>query len=217
MVAVDDKYMFTVTDTVANYGAAPVTVAPYASVQRQGLPADLGRQGIVHEGAIGVADGKPKRIKYAGWKKKNANTEVASTGGWFGITDKYWLAAVIPDQNQAVRASFRVTRSPRADIYDANYLGGYTTIAPGRQTTVTSRLFAGAKTCRCCRTMRPAGITRFDQAVDWGMFWFFTRPIFSVLHILLPVARQLRPGHPAADRLRQAALLPAGQQELQSR
>ncbi|HEX8231980.1 MAG TPA: membrane protein insertase YidC [Caulobacteraceae bacterium] len=180
-VALDRNYMFTVIDTVANLGAAPVTIAPYGSVQRHGLPADLAKQGVVHEGAVGVADGKLKLFKYSGWKKKQANTQLPSTGGWFGITEKYWLGAVVPDQKERVAASFRVVPSNGVDIYEAAYLGQYRTIAPGRQVISIARLFAGAKTVPLLRQYEQAGISKFDAAVDWGMFWFLTRPIFSVL------------------------------------
>ncbi|MGZ8369598.1 MAG: membrane protein insertase YidC, partial [Caulobacteraceae bacterium] len=181
VVSVDDKYMFTVKDTVANYGAAPVTIAPYATVQRQGLPQSHAQN--VHEGGIGVADGKLKLFKYGSWKKKTPSVDLTSTGGWFGITDKYWMAAVIPEQAQAVRATFRVTQPGGQDVYDASYLGGYKIIAPGKQTTWTSRLFAGAKTVPILKSYKDAGIPRFEDAVDWGWFWFFTKPIFSLLHV----------------------------------
>jgi YidC/Oxa1 family membrane protein insertase len=182
-VSIDDKYLFTIQDTVANLGAAPVSISPYASVQRHGLPADLTRNQVVHEGAVGVVDDRLKMFSYSGWKKKQANTSLPSSGGWFGITEKYWLGAVIPRQGERVTATFRVVPSSGLDIYEAAYLGQARTIPPGRQVTETSRLFAGAKTVPLLRQYEEAGIPKFDAAVDWGMFWFLTRPIFSLLMI----------------------------------
>ncbi len=185
-IAVDNRYMFTLTDTVVNRGAAPVSLAPYGSVQRQGVPLDLGKNQIIHEGAVGVfpADGKQalKLLKYKQWKKEGELVLPASTGGWFGITDKYWLGAIVPAAGEKLRAQYRVTQAGAIDVHDVNYVGTERTIAPGMQASTTTRLFAGAKTVPVLRAYEKAqGIARFDDAVDWGNFSFFTRPIFNVL------------------------------------
>ena len=180
-IEIDERYMFTVTDTVANLGAAPVTLAPYASVQRQGIPADLGRNQIVHEGAIGWLDGELRQVKYAKWLKEGGPS-LSSVGGWTGITDKYWLTALIPDQAERIQTQFRVTRSGANDIYEANYVGQPRVIPAGKQITKTSRLFAGAKTAPLLREYEDTlGIPHLDMAVDWGNFWFITRPMFMLL------------------------------------
>ena len=182
-IAVDKDYMFTVQDTVANLGGQPVTLAPYATVQRQGLPLDRSKSGIIHEGAVGVLDGTLKLSKYGSWKKKG-QLDYTSTGGWLGITDKYWMAAVVPDQSQPIHATYRYTPSSGTEIYDTSFLGRYVNIAPGKQTTTTTRLFAGAKTVPILHGYETSlGIKDFDKGVDWGMFWFLTRPIFQVLEI----------------------------------
>lgn len=180
-LAVDDRYMFTVTDTVVNRGTAPVQLAPYASVQRQGLPADGTNNMILHEGAVGYLGERLKLIKFKDWKKKGIDAG-ASTGGWVGVTDKYWLAAVIPDQKQQVQGTFRVSTVNGVDVYEANFVGPVRTLAPGMQTTQTSRVFAGAKKVSILQDYQDTlGVPRLDQAVDWGNFWFFTRPIFWLL------------------------------------
>jgi YidC/Oxa1 family membrane protein insertase len=180
-VAIDDKFMFTVADQVRNAGGMPVNLAPYASVQRQGLPADLGKTQIVHEGAIG-AHGKTLELsKYKEWKKKGGQTFQA-TGGWLGVTDKFWLAALVPDQAEPITGQFRVTQAGGVDVYDVNFVGPTRPLAPGAVTTQTTRLFAGAKTVPMLKDYeKTLGIPRFDDAVDWGMFWFFTKPIFMLL------------------------------------
>jgi YidC/Oxa1 family membrane protein insertase len=183
-VAVDDKFMFTVTDTVANTGATPVTLAPYGSIQRQGVPADVGKSGIVHEGATGWLDGRVRRYKYKDLSKKGA-VEFNSAGAWTGITDKYWLAALIPNPAEQVHAIFRDTKTGGVDVYEANFTGAARSIGPGQQVSVTQHLFAGAKTVPQLQAyQKELGVAHLDEAVDWGIFWFLTRPIFLFLQYI---------------------------------
>ena len=183
-IEVDERYMFTVTDTVANTSGADATVAPYASVQRQGVPSDLGRNQIVHEGAIGWLDDELRLVKYNKWAD-DGGPEVTSKGGWLGITDKYWLAALIPNQAETVKGEFRVTEAGSIEIFEANYVGQPRTIPSGRQITETTRFFAGAKTVPVLRAYEEnLNIPRLDSAVDWGNFWFLTRPLFDFLHFI---------------------------------
>ena len=185
-VEVDKQSMFTITDTVANTGTAPVTVAPYVSVQRQGLPPDPTRSNIVHEGAIGVLGLTSPDLRlatYKDWKKKG-EIDWAAKGGWFGITDKYWMTAFVPDQNETIDAKARVTtdQATGIDIYEATYASHGRAVAPGAQITEVSHLFAGAKTVPVLNAYGKAlGIPRFGDAVDWGNLWFLTKPIFSLL------------------------------------
>ncbi|RZJ19074.1 MAG: membrane protein insertase YidC [Brevundimonas sp.] len=185
VIAIDEQYLFTVTDTVANLSAQAITIAPYGSVQRQGVPGDLGKQMILHEGAIGAfggADGyRTEQVKYKDWAKK-PRIENESTGGWLGITDKYWLAALIPNQSEKVDTRFSVRDAERTNIHEANMLGEAHVIQPGRQITETQRLFAGAKRNEILRSYEESlGLPRFVYAIDWGMFWFLTRPLFMVV------------------------------------
>ncbi len=202
LIAVDDQAMFTVTDSVKNNGANGLQLAPYAAVQRQGIHDTLGKNQIVHEGAIGVlGSGKDQKLelaKYGKWKKDKPLTSFDSVGGWAGITDKYWLAALIPAQDETIKAQYRVTQAGSTDIYDVNFVGPTQALNPGATLTQKTRLFAGAKTVPLLRKYeyngqapawwqfwdsRKAEIPRFDWAVDWGMFSMFTRPIFNILEI----------------------------------
>jgi YidC/Oxa1 family membrane protein insertase len=185
-IEVDDHYMFTLTDTVANTGAAPVTLAPYGSVQRQGVPPDVGQAGVVHEGSIGYLDGRVRAFKYKDLSKKGAPPqEFNSTGAWTGITDKYWLAALVPDRAEPVHAVYRDAKQGDLDVFEANYTGAARTVAPGQQVTVSQHLFAGAKVVPLLQGYeKNLGIAHFDDAVDWGMFWFLTRPIFTFLEYI---------------------------------
>ena len=184
-IEVDDRFMFTVTDTVANTGTGSVTLAPYGSVQRQGIPAGLGKIQIVHEGAIGWLGDELRQVKYAKWLKDGGGSPITSTGGWTGITDKYWLAAMIPDQKERIQSQYRVTKAGATDIYEANYIGQPRVIPAGRQITETTRLFAGAKTVPVLKDYETKlGVPHFDMAVDWGNFWFITRPMFAFLDFI---------------------------------
>jgi YidC/Oxa1 family membrane protein insertase len=189
-LAVDDKAMFTVTDQVINRAAAPVALAPYGSVQRlcsasdkdPCLPPGELRSGVVHEGAIGWLGARLKLQKYGSWKKKAEAEVTPSTGGWLGITDKYWMAALVPDQMQAIQGTFRVTPSATANVFEANYVGPLQTAAPGAAISQTVHVYAGAKTVPVLKAYQKAlGVPEFDQAVDWGNFWFLTRPLFTVV------------------------------------
>ena len=203
-ISVDADAMFTVADSVRNQGGQTLSLAPYASVQRQGIPDKLGKNQIIHEGAIGVfgrPDGKNhelKQSKYGKWKKDKPLETFTSKGGWTGVTDQYWLAALIPDQSQDIAAQYRVTQAGPVDIYDVNIVGPTKVLAPGQTLTQSTRLFAGAKTVPLLRQYEYGGqppawwkfwerpvaqVPRFDDAVDWGMFSFFTRPIFNILEM----------------------------------
>ncbi len=184
-IALDDQYLFTVTDTVANFSTQPITIAPFGRVERQGVPSDLGKNQILHEGAIGTfgspGDYSTQQLKYGAWVKKPLQT-YESTGGWMGITDKYWMAALIPDQAERVDAEFRVREINGLQVHEVNLQGQARTIAPGRQVTETQRLFAGAKRKQILADYEDAlGLPRFIYAIDWGFLFFLTRPIFIVV------------------------------------
>ena len=125
---------------------------------------------ILHEGPLGVLDGTLHELKYKDLKEKKL-IEFTSTGGWLGITDKYWLAALIPDQRESLHTRFRYTDVRGTDKYQTDFLGDATTIEPGASAETTSRLFAGDKEVRLLDHYADTlGIPRFDLAVDFGGF-----------------------------------------------
>ncbi len=191
VIAVDAQYVFTVTDTVANLSGQAITIAPYGRVERQGVPADLGKQMILHEGAIGTfgADGKftTEQVKYKDWAKK-PRIENESTGGWLGITDKYWMAALIPDQKEKIEGRFSVRDAEGLNVHEAAMLGATRTIQPGRQIEETQRLFAGVKRNEILAGYEKSlGLPRFIYAIDWGHLFFLTRPIFMIVEFFYGV------------------------------
>jgi YidC/Oxa1 family membrane protein insertase len=181
-IAVDDKYMFTVSDSVANTGAAPVALTPYGSVQRQDVPPLLGKNNIVHEGAIGVIGGTLQEEKYGKWKK-DGSKDFDTGPGWFGVTDKYWMTVLIPPAGQGLRANTRVTPVSGVDIYSASYTAAQPlTVAPGKSVTQVTRVFAGAKTLPVLNGYQKSlGVTHMDDAIDWGHLFFLTKPMFFLL------------------------------------
>ena len=182
VISVDDKFMFTVKDTVANTGVTSITLAPYGSIQRQGLPEGLGKNSVVHEGGMGWLDGKRMPIKYAKWLKDGGGPPHSSTGGWIGITDHYWLAALIPAQNERIEGAYRVTKTSALNIYDANFVGQARAIPVGQQVSSTVHVFAGAKQEPVLKGYQTSlGAAHLDEAIDWGMLWFITRPIYQFL------------------------------------
>ncbi|MEW6453693.1 MAG: membrane protein insertase YidC [Pseudomonadota bacterium] len=186
-IAVDEKYLFTVDDTVANKTTAPISLFPYALISRHGTPATLGYY-ILHEGLIGVfGDQGLEEHTYADIEKKKTLTFKA-TNAWLGITDKYWAATLIPDTKATINARFSFNTVGAQKTYQTDYLGDQLTVAPGASSTVNTRLFAGAKEARIVGVNfgffgaggynEQLGLNRFDLLIDWGYFYFITKPMF---------------------------------------
>jgi len=181
-VAIDDNYMIRVNQRVENTGTQSVTLFPYALASRTGMPDTLGFF-ILHEGPIGVFNETLSEVKYDDLVDDGPITET-STGGWIGISDKYWLVALVPDQKTEFQAGFRHSFAGD-DKFQVDYLGNGVTIAPGTIGEVTNRVFAGAKEVETLEAYRVGlGIDRFDLAVDWGWLFFLTKPIFQAIDYL---------------------------------
>ncbi|MBJ7485800.1 membrane protein insertase YidC [Brevundimonas sp.] len=184
-ISIDDQYLFSVRDDVQNLGTQAITIRPYSRVQRQGVPETLGKNQILHEGAIGTfSKGEgfaTQQLKYKDWTKKEVVSN-DSTGGWLGITDKYWMAALIPDQKEAVSTEFRIRDASTYNIHEASLSGALRTIQPGQSATETQRLFAGAKRNEILAGYEKSlDLPRFIYAIDWGFLFFLTRPIFMIV------------------------------------
>jgi YidC/Oxa1 family membrane protein insertase len=178
-IAIDRDYLFTVSDEVTNPGTAPVTLAPYGSVQRRGVPADLGKTAT--EGAIGMFDRVLKEVKYPKWKK-DGEDDFTTTGGWLGITDKYWMTTFIPNQTEPLNVQFRVRPVGGVDDYETAFVGQPRTLAPGGRATEVTHIFAGAKVVDTLGRYGAAlHIPTFDKAVDWGVLEVLIKPLFQLL------------------------------------
>ncbi len=178
---VDKDYMFTVRDEVVNNTGAAVTLHPYALLSRHGMPPTTGTY-VIHEGMVGVfGDAGLQEQTY----KKIADALAYShhaKAGWVGIVDKYWAATVIPDQKTGFEGRFSAQSTQYKKTFQADYLLDPQIIEQGATVAVTHRLFAGAKEVAVVDAYRSAqNIERFDLLIDWGWFYFFTKPLFYAI------------------------------------
>ena len=182
VVAVDADYLFTVTQRVTNPHAVPLTLRPWGLVSHlgEGTEKDAGN---LHVGPIGVVGERLKDSEVAYKKLRDDGAQsFATTGGWLGITDKYWATALIPDQHTPVTARFALAPGDR---FQTDYLQPAVSVAPGATVATTAHLFAGAKEVNLIGRYKDAlGIPLFDRIVSWGWFWFIAEPIFLLLDFL---------------------------------
>jgi YidC/Oxa1 family membrane protein insertase len=184
-IAVDDKYMFTVEDSVQNRTGQPVTLFPYASVVRNGVHKTQ-KSSFVHEGFVGISDGRLKDPSYKDFDKDNAPAQTFhATSGWLGITDQYWMAALIPPSKEGFDGTYRASPlDTDKKAYQADYRLHGRSIMPGGTIQVTHRLFAGAKVYEILRSYENTqNIPQLNLAIDWGYFRFITKPLFLALDL----------------------------------
>ncbi len=182
-MAVDADYMFTVTQTVTNTGDTSVSLAPYSVLARHGEPIDQTGIWVVHEGAVQFAGGEYKETN---WNKFPTFAEVDKSEGenarWAGFTDHYWQTVLIAPEGADTRVE--TFHDAALDIYQTTSKKATTSLAPGASETVTSQVFAGAKEWEAIRGYQTAGVEKFIDSIDWGWFFFLTKPIFWLLHEL---------------------------------
>jgi YidC/Oxa1 family membrane protein insertase len=180
-IGVDENYMFTIDDKVANTGGEAATVYPYGLVSRHERPDTKGYY-ILHEGLIGVLDANG--LEEITYKKAldNPPQVFKSASGWLGITDKYWAAVVVPEQGKEFEARFAGTANDGRERFQADYLEGPLRVVPGATAETKGFLFAGAKEVHVVDGYGAKyGIPKFDLLIDWGWFYFLTRPMFYAL------------------------------------
>jgi len=181
--AVDEDYMFTVTDTVTNAGAQAAALSSYGRTMRYGTPHVQGIY-VLHEGLIGVTGEEGlQEIDYDDLQEARQITPGKSNDGWLGITDKYWAVALVPPAGQQFQPKFSFfDDAPRGQRYQADYLTDPVSIAPGQSATVESRFFAGAKEVATIQGYEAGyNIRQFDLLIDWGWFYFITKPMFYLM------------------------------------
>jgi YidC/Oxa1 family membrane protein insertase len=181
VLSVDDGYLFTAEQRLINRAAAPVAARAFALVSRVGVSRDP-TSWTVHVGPVGVFNGIADYDNDFSTVAEAGTHAVASRGGWLGFTDKYWLAAVIPDQSTNVDASFRYNRP--TDAYQADFSTPPAIVAPGQAMRTNTHMFAGAKEIDLLRIYTASLGTPLERAIDWGWFRWFMIPIFSLLNWL---------------------------------
>ncbi|WP_435256552.1 membrane protein insertase YidC [Thioclava sp. FR2] len=197
-IAVDDAFMFTVTDTVTNTGSAEARLFPYGIIAQHGMPTNLENFFVSHEGVVARADGTLTETKYKDVAdlpqvdREGGLAEVvdAQTDGWIGFSSKYWMTILVPEQGKPFTSVTKYV--PTSDIYQTETRQPVVAVAPGASVTNSTRIFAGAKEWETIQAYQNEGavggagqpIAGFEDVIDWGWFFFLTKPIFSVLHWL---------------------------------
>ena len=178
IISIDDKYLLTVENQVANKSATAVTLYPFGLIRRHGTPETAGYY-ILHEGLIGMlGENGLQEFTYKAIEDKK-NVSFKATNAWLGITDKYWAATLIPDTKAPIQAQFSYNQAGTQKTYQTDYLGDVQSIAPGATGTTNAKLFAGAKEVAVIDGYKEQlGLDRFDRLIDWGWFYFITKPMF---------------------------------------
>lgn len=182
-IAVDENYLFTITDTVENNTDGAVSLTPYSRLYRIGTPKIEGFI-IQHEGLIGVPGEGLTEISYEDAVKEGGEKFTDRKGGWLGITDKYWVASIVPPQDQTYNAAMRgrAAAAGGRDLYWVDYTLPPVTTGAGQTSKVESHMYAGAKEVNVIEGYEEKlGISQFNLMVDWGMFFFLTKPLYHLL------------------------------------
>ncbi|MEM6548837.1 MAG: membrane protein insertase YidC [Pseudomonadota bacterium] len=193
-IGLDDRYMFTVTQSVENTRDSAVALAAYGYLARRGIPEGI-QFFISHEGAVGAADGINQEFTYEdGWMSEGMDTLPSSVlegglaeairveqNGWLGFTDKYWATAMVPEAGQPFDAVYKMLPAAVPEFRTEMRLP-VASVAAGETTAFTTHLFAGAKEFETLAAYEEQlGAERLTYLIDWGWFYFLTRPIFQLL------------------------------------
>jgi len=185
-ISVDDEYMFTFEDSVANRTGEAVLLSSYGRVLRVSPPETASGTYLLHEGMIGViGDHGLKTETYHDLSEARGKDRVVTfedvTGGWIGITDKYWAVTLVPSQNTPYKSRFSFNDSG-STRYQSYFVGEAFSVAPGKSATVTNRVFAGAKQVDVINAYeKNPGIQQFGLLIDWGLMNFITKPMFMLI------------------------------------
>ncbi|MHA6263264.1 membrane protein insertase YidC [Arenibacterium sp. CAU 1754] len=187
-IAVDEDYLFTVTQSVENASGRSASLAPYGILARHGEPQDLKNFFILHEGVVRMSDGELQETDYDDMPDyavdpgEGARADVVQVAddGWIGFTDHFWMSTLIPSPGSAFKSVAKYDE--RRDIYQTEAVLPTQTVADGATVTATTQLFAGAKEWETIREYEKNGILGFLDSIDWGWFFFLTKPIFWLLH-----------------------------------
>ena len=181
-ISIDENFMIKVEQKVVNSTSNKIKLYPYGLIRRSGEP-ETTDFFVLHEGPLGVFDGSLTEKSYSDLKesgKSGLTFKPEKLGGWIGITDKYWMAALIPDQSQKSKFTYRYINSNKS--YQTDFLGQLSVIAPNSEQVITSRVFSGAKKLNLLDSYEnDLKIEHFDLAIDFGWFYFLTKPFFYAL------------------------------------
>jgi YidC/Oxa1 family membrane protein insertase len=190
VISIDEDYLFTVKQNVENTSATDVELRPYGLIRRAGEPKDVKNFFILHEGLVRMSDGELAEDSYKNMRGYDSNEREGTaakrievtTNGWIGFTDHFWMTTLIPTPGSAFRSTAKYYE--QADIYQAETVLPVVSLSSGQSASVETQFFAGAKEWETIRNYENAGVEGFIDSIDWGWFFFLTKPIFIVLHWL---------------------------------
>ena len=177
-ISVDENYLFTINQSVENNTDKSVTLYPYGLIARN--PVISGKSSVVHEGMIGVLDNTLEEIKYD--DLDDESQEFETKGGWLGFSDRYWFSALIMNKDAQSKAKFSKSKN---NMYQTDFVGAPVAIAAGSVGSAQNMLYAGAKEIKLLdQYTEDKQISKFDLAVDFGWYYFLTKPFFYILDFL---------------------------------
>ncbi len=182
-ISLDENYLFSVEQKIINKSDIMFEAFPYGLSNRTGEP-EMQKFFILHEGPISITDSVLKEYSYEDLRD-DKKIKLTSTGGWIGITDKYWQTAIIPDQNELIQQTYSYSYTNNQNSYQTDIIGAKISVGSNNQVTHNFKLFAGPKIVEVIDGyMEKYSIQEFDRSVDFGWLYFITKPIFNVLRFL---------------------------------
>lgn len=187
IVALDNEYLFTIKQKVYNKSDKDFTLYPYALISQTDIPKDYFRTWVSHEGPMGFVGGVLEKMYYSAMVS-DPDKRLEAQRGWIGISDKYWLTALIPSQDKVSKYRFKYTPDPvtkKRHRYQTDFTGSAQVLKSGEEIGTSYHMYAGVKKVLTLKDyQRKLGIDNLDLAVDFGWFWFLTYPFFLALHYL---------------------------------
>lgn len=185
--SIDDNYLVTLEQRVVNNTGREISLFPYGLITQTGLPPGLQNMWIMHEGPIGFVGDELIQITYENLRQEQKR-DASAAQGWIGFSDKYWLTSVMPPQDRKSQFRFRHTpniKDREKGRFQVDYTASVVNIPAGETGATTSHLFVGAKEVLVLEEYeKQLNLPNFDLAVDFGWFWFMTKPFFYILHYL---------------------------------
>jgi len=182
-IELDEKYLFKVSQEVQNNSSKNVELYPYAQITRNKIPDDIQNFYISHEGFIGVFDDELKEDDYSDIEDNKIVRE--TNEGWLGITDKYWMTVLVPEKEKNFKSTFQYN-----DTFKANFIiNDPVKINASSNGSNNFRLFVAAKEVNTIDSYaEEQNINKLDLVIDWGWFYFFTKPLFFVIDYLFKLS-----------------------------
>ena len=187
-ISLDNNYLFTITQRVVNNSGKEISVNPYTLAARQGFPIDFQGMFVQHEGPVSVLNGEGQEGSYKDLVKGDVE-EQQNVTGWLGISDKYWLVAILPDPKQSFNARNLATQNLRGPMFQTDAVMPPLAVAPGQAAESIAHIYAGVKDVHVMKDYQEKyGFDALEYGIDFGMWFFLTKPMFYLLHWLADIS-----------------------------